>query len=186
MGKRALALVTDGMIDESAAIHPHAHVEDAVIGARTRVWQFASIIRAAMVGDDCTIASNAIVDGSLVGDRCIISHGAFIGPGMKIGNDVFIGPNVVFCNDYWPRTSKDGWFNMEDLVSAKVTVTEIMDGASIGAGAVLMPGIRIGRRAMIAAGAVVTYDVTENTLLRLDGTRKGNIHLNPPSRTWTV
>lgn len=154
----------------TAYIHEAATVENAAIGARSRVYQAASVIRQAVVGDDCTVASCAIVDGSRIGDRCIISHGAFIDPGMRIGNDVFIGPHVSLCNDIWPRVSKAGWFAMADLVSGEITVTLIADGASIGANAVLMPGLRIGERAMVAAGAVVTRNVPADFLCRRDGT----------------
>jgi UDP-2-acetamido-3-amino-2,3-dideoxy-glucuronate N-acetyltransferase len=162
---------TDYSIDESAQIHPAAHVdrESVTIGARTKVWQFASVIRGAAVGDDCSIASCAIVDGAELGDRCIVSHGAFIDPGMTIGNDVFIGPHVALCNDFWPRVSKDGWYDVRDLIDGKVIVTQICDGASIGANAVLMPGVRIGEHCMIAAGAVVTGDVPSGHLYGRDG-----------------
>lgn len=162
---------TDYMIDDSAQIHPAAEVdrETCVIGARTRVWQFASVIRQAAIGDDCSIASCAIVDGAELGDRVIVSHGAFIDPGMQIGNDVFIGPHVALCNDYWPRVSKAEWFNVDELVKRDIVVTLIKDGCSIGANAVLMPGVVIGEGAMIAAGAVVTGDVPAGHLYRRNG-----------------
>lgn len=151
-------------------LHPCAQVDrDCVIGAGSRVWQFASVIRKAKVGDDCSIASCAIVDGSTIGDRVIISHGAFIDPGIVIGNDVFIGPHVSMCNDFWPRVTKDGWFNVDDLVSGKIVVTRIDAGASIGANAVLLPGISIGKGAMIAAGAVVTRSVEAGYKFTRDG-----------------
>lgn len=159
------------MIDESARIDALARLDaDVVIGARTRVWQFASVIRGATIGDDCSIASCAIIDGSELGHRVIVSHGAFIDPGMAIGDDVFIGPHVCLCNDYWPRVTKEGWFVIQDLISGDVVVTRIADGASIGAGAIVMPGVSIGKRAMIAAGAVVTGDVPDCQLYRRDGT----------------
>jgi UDP-2-acetamido-3-amino-2,3-dideoxy-glucuronate N-acetyltransferase len=150
-------------------VHPSAHVDrDCVIGTRTRVWQFASVIRKARIGDDCSIATSSIVDGSRLGDRVIVSHGAFIDPGMEIGSDVFIGPHVCLCNDYWPRVTKEGWFDVDDLVSGKIVVTRIEDGASIGAGAILMPGVWIGNNAMIAAGAVVTGNVPDDNLYGRD------------------
>lgn len=154
---------------QSSFVHPCAQVDrDASIGARTRVWQFASVIRKAKIGDDCSIASCAIVDGSRLGDRVIVSHGAFIDPGMTIGNDVFVGPHVVFCNDYWPRVTKGGWFDPADLISGKINITRIEDGASIGAGVILMPGIVIGAGAMVAAGAVVSHDVEPGHLYKQD------------------
>lgn len=155
------------MIDPTAQVHPLAHVEGSSIGPRTKVWQFASVIRNSRVGADCKIASCAIVDASSIDAGSIVSHGAFIDPGMSIGRNVFIGPFVALCNDFWPRTSKEDYaFN--DILSGKVIVTVIEDGASIGAGAIVLPGIRIGAEAMIAAGAVVDRDVPANCVFRRD------------------
>lgn len=163
-------MAIDYVRDETAFIHPCAEVdEDVVIGAYTRVWQFASIIRGAMIGDECSIASCSIVDGAGLGHRVIVSHGAFIDPGIEIGNDVFIGPNVSLCNDAWPRVDKFG-FDMEKLISGEFITTRINDGASVGAGCVVLPGVNIGGCAMIAAGAVVTCDVPALHLYKRDGT----------------
>lgn len=162
----------------TALIHDLAHVENSRIGARTRVWQFASVIRNASIGEDCKIASNAIVDGSTIGDRTKISHCAFLDPGIRIGSDVFIGPGVKMCNDFWPRADTDGWFDIEDLIRGKIVVTIIEDGASIGANAVLMPGIRIGKGAMVAANATVYRDLAPNHLWRL----RGNVVEIDPAR----
>jgi UDP-2-acetamido-3-amino-2,3-dideoxy-glucuronate N-acetyltransferase len=154
---------------ETAEIHAQAECDhDTYIGAGTRVWQFASVIRGARIGEDCSIASCAIVDGGRLGDRVIISHGAFIDPGILIGSDVFVGPHVSMCNDGWPRASKEG-FRMDLLLSGELITTRIEDGASIGANAVLLAGVMIGRSAMIAAGAVVTRNVPPWHLFKRDG-----------------
>lgn len=155
-------------IHPSAFIHEAAHVSGAIIGARTKVWQFASVIRGTILGDDCVVASNVTLDGPKFGNRCIVSPGVDIGPGFIIGDDVFIGPNVVLCNDMWPRTHKDG-FDYEALRSGALVAVEVENGASIGANAVVMPGVRIGCRAMIAAGAAVTRSVPPETLYKRDG-----------------
>lgn len=155
---------------QSAFVHPCAQVDrDCEIGARSRVWQFASVIRNARIGVECSIATCSIVDGSSLGDRVIVSHGAFIDPGMKIGNDVFIGPNVALCNDAWPRVGKDGWFDPGALIRGDIVVTIIEDGASLGANVTVLPGIRIGAGAMIAAGAIVERDVLAAHLYKRDG-----------------
>jgi UDP-2-acetamido-3-amino-2,3-dideoxy-glucuronate N-acetyltransferase len=151
-------------------IHPQALVHsDTEIGSGTYIWQFASIIRGAKIGRDCSIASCAIVDGSRLGDRCIVSHGAFIDPGVEIGDEVFIGPNVTLCNDAWPRVEKSG-FDISALLSGEFVTTRIERGASLGAGVVVLPGVVIGARAMIAAGATVTADVPAGNLYKRDGT----------------
>jgi UDP-2-acetamido-3-amino-2,3-dideoxy-glucuronate N-acetyltransferase len=154
-------------IDPTARIHPLAHVENAHIGARTRVWQFASVIRGTVLGADCNVASCATLDGPVFGDRCIISQGVAMGPGFLFGSDIFVGPNVTICNDRWPTTSKQG-FDLTALQRGRWAVI-VMDGASIGANAVVLPGVTIGARAMIAAGAVVERNVPADYLLRRDG-----------------
>lgn len=151
-------------------IHPRATVGDDVkIGSGTRVWQNASVIRGAVLGQECRVAAGAIVDGSRLGDRCIVSHCAFIDPGMEIADDVFIGPFVAMCNDAWPRVEKEGWYDVADLVSGAVVVTKIGKGASIGAHATILPGMAIGEHAMIAAGAIVDKDVPAHHLFKRDG-----------------
>lgn len=152
----------------AAFVHRLAHVENSTIGARSRVWQFASVIRKSVIGEDCTIASGALVDCARVGERSIVSHGAAVEPGVAIGNDVFIGPGVVFCNDVWPRVSKEN-FDMAPLLGGKFVTTRVEEGASIGARAVILPGITIGAGAMIAAGRVVDKDVPPLMLLARDG-----------------
>jgi acetyltransferase-like isoleucine patch superfamily enzyme len=158
------------MIHITAMVHPRAEVdrETVSIGRLTRVWQFASVIRGAKIGAECSIASCATVDGARLGDRCIISHGAFIDPGIEIGDDVFVGPSVALCNDAWPRTSKDG-FDMKSLISGEFVTTRILAGASLGAGVIVLPGITVGVGAMIAAGAIVTRDVPAVCLWKRDG-----------------
>lgn len=157
-----------GLIDPSAQIHRLALVEDAQVGARTRVWQFASVIRGARLGSDCNVASGATLDGCWFGDRCIISQNVAMGPGFLIGDDVFIGPNVTICNDMWPVTNKTN-FDVEALRADFVAV-QIKSGASIGANAVVLPGVVIGANAVVAAGAVVPYNVPANMLFQRNGT----------------
>jgi len=150
-----------GSIHETALIHPKAEVHKTCkIGARTKIWQFASVIRGAVLGDDCTVASGACLDGSVVGHRSIIGHNVAMGPGFAIGNDCFIGPNSVLGNDNWPTTDKTG-FDVSRF-DGKQWAIIIEDGASIGACSVILPGVRLGRNCMIAAGSVVDKSVPEN------------------------
>lgn len=155
------------MIHSSAKIHRLALVENSEIGPRTRVWQFASVIRGTRLGADCNVASCATLDGPVFGNRCIISQGVAMGPGFLFGDDIFVGPNVTVCNDRWPRVSKDG-FDIGVFQRGDFTVV-VKDGATIGANAVVLPGVIIGKRAMIAAGAVVDKDVPDDHILRRDG-----------------
>lgn len=156
------------MIDPTAQIHALALVDpNATVGARTRIWQFASVIRGTVLGDDCNVASGATLDGPKFGDRCIICQGAALGPGFLLGDDCFVGPNVTFCNDRWPLTDKEG-FDISPFQAGFFTVL-VGHRVSIGANVVVLPGVLIGAGSMIAAGAVVERDVPEATLHRRDG-----------------
>ena len=161
-------------------VHPQANVDPVgkvTIGQRTRIWQFASVIRGTILGDDCNVAHGACLDGPWFGDRCIICHNVAMGPGFKIGDDVFIGPGVVFCNDMWPSTKKDfgqGW-SIEPFQQGQVTI-EVGSGAIIGANATILPGIRIGKGSVVAAGAVVAGNIPEGMLW----TREGSVRTIPP------
>jgi acetyltransferase-like isoleucine patch superfamily enzyme len=164
------------MIDPTAFIHPmacapfgsHPLHGEISIGARSKVWQFASVIRNASIGTDCVIANCAIVDASYLGDDVHVSPGAVIFPGAHVSNRVFIGPNVVLCNDFWPSVDKEGW-DYEALLTDRATSVLIHPDASIGANATIMPGVTIGDGAMIAAGAVVTKDIPRECLYGRDG-----------------
>lgn len=105
------------------------------------------------IGRDCKIGAFVEIGRSEIGDRCSIQSHVFIPQGMRIGNDVFIGPGVILCNDKHPPSKGLKW--------APVWV---MDGASIGAGSIIIPGVSIGKGARIAAGAIITKDVGEGEL----------------------
>jgi UDP-2-acetamido-3-amino-2,3-dideoxy-glucuronate N-acetyltransferase len=165
------------MIHCDAFVHPKAHVDtqSCTVGAGTKIWQFASVTRGTVLGDDCVVWPHVTLDGAIFGDRCKIASGVAMGPGFKIGNDVFIGPNVVLCNDRWPRATKEGFLehtlrpgNWKDSGQFAVIIE---DGVSIGAGAIILPGVRIGAYAMIGASAVVLNDVPPATLISYDGDR---------------
>lgn len=151
------------------SIHPTAIVDaDCEIGEGTIIRQFASITRGAKLGRDCRIGPGAAFDGSVMGDRCVILHNLAAGPGFLLGNDVFIGPNVTLCNDAWPRAGKDG-FDTSKFDGTRWAII-IDDGASVGAGAVILPGVHIGKGAMIPAGAVCAKDVPDGHILLSNGT----------------
>jgi len=139
--------------------------DDATIGAGTYVWHLAHVRNGAVVGDNCVVGGGAFIDaGVTVGDNCKIQNAAQIFAPAGIGNGVFIGPGVILTNDRSPRAvneagepkSATDW-NAEPVI--------VRDGASIGAGAVVVAGVTIGRWSMIAAGAVVTRDVLDHELV---------------------
>lgn len=136
-------------------IHISADVASDAIGRGTRIWQFVVVQAGARIGEDCNVCSHCFIENDvIVGDRVTIKSGVQLWDGLRVGDDVFIGPNATFTNDKHPRS--------RNIDFVKLT-TVIEQGASIGAGAVLLPGIRIGANAMVAAGAVVTRDVPANT-----------------------
>lgn len=140
------------MIDPTAVIHSKAEVAaDADVGPRTQVWQFAIILGGARVGADCNLNCHTFVEGGArIGDRVTLKSGVYVWDGVELADDVFCGPNATFTNDKQPRSRHR---------PAEFARTLVGKGASIGAGAVILPGITIGEGAVIGAGAVVTKDV---------------------------
>lgn len=131
--------------------HPQALVETDSVGSGTRVWAFAHLLPKAVVGKDCNICDHVFIENDVVvGDRVTIKCGVQLWDGIRIENDVFIGPNVTFTNDPAPRSKQ---------YLTKYAETTVRQGASIGANATILPGISIGKLAMVGAGAVVTHSV---------------------------
>lgn len=103
------------------------------------------------VGEGSLIHSHVwLGNGVRLGKRNKVQAFAFLPPGVTTGDDVFIGPRVTFTNDKNPPSNGKWWES-----------THVSDGAVIGAGAIILPGIRIGRNAVVGAGAVVTHDVAD-------------------------
>jgi UDP-2-acetamido-3-amino-2,3-dideoxy-glucuronate N-acetyltransferase len=137
--------------------HPSAIVETDRIGARTRIGAFTHILAGARIGEDCDLWDGVFVEGrAVVGNRVTVKGGVQLVNGVVLEDDVFVGPNVTFSNRRLPR-SGDG--------EKDILPTLVRRGASIGANATLLPGLTIGSRAMIGAGAVVTKDVPANAVV---------------------
>lgn len=138
-------------------IHPLSDVQSKAIGTGTRIWQFVVVLPNAKIGQDCNICSHCLIEGDVViGDRVTVKSGVQLWDGLRVGDDVFIGPNASFANDRFPRSKKAPEKFLQTLIEA---------GASIGAGATMLPGVTIGRNAMVAAGAVVTRSVPPNAIV---------------------
>lgn len=138
-------------------IHEKAICDSGDIGPGTRIWPFAHVLSGAKIGSDCNICESVFVENDvIVGDRVTIKCGVQLWDGVRLANDVFVGPNATFTNDRLPRSKK----YQDDI---QQTIVE--RGASIGANATILPGLRIGRSAMVAAGAVVTRDVPAHALV---------------------
>ena len=104
-----------------------------------------------------------IQKGVLVGRRCKISSHSFLCEGLVIEDEVFVGHGVMFTNDRYPRAAIEG--QMQTAEDWSVESTLVCSGASIGSGAVILCGVRIGEKALIGAGAVVTHDVAPNSVV---------------------
>jgi len=132
-------------------IHPKSDVSTCTIGEGTKVWQFVVIIEGATIGKDCNICAHTLIEGGVViGDRVTIKSGVFVWDGVTIKDDVFVGPGVTFTNDLYPRSKQ------HQVVFPKTIINQ---GASIGANATILAGIKVGEYAMIGAGSVVVKDV---------------------------
>ena len=138
---------------------------DAVLGDGTKIWNLAQVREHATLGSSCIVGRGAYIGaGVTIGDNCKIQNLALVYEPARIGDGVFIGPAVVFTNDQYPRAvSPDGELkSAADWTPVGVTVHE---GASIGARAVCVAPVTIGRWATVAAGAVVTKDVPDHALV---------------------
>jgi len=147
-------------------IHPTADVSpDARIGAGTRIWHEAQVREGAVVGADCIVAKGVYIDRDVViGDRVKVQNRASLYRGLTVEDNVYIGPLVSFSNDKYPRAvNPDGSPKSDD--DWELVPTLVREGASIGAGAVVLPGVTIGRWAMVGAGAVVTRDVPDHAIV---------------------
>jgi UDP-2-acetamido-3-amino-2,3-dideoxy-glucuronate N-acetyltransferase len=132
-------------------VHHLADVAESAIGEDTRIWQFVVILKGARIGAGCNICAQVLIEGDvIVGDRVTVKSGVQLWDGLRVEDDVFIGPNATFTNDKHPRSRQH---------PGSFPQTVVKTGASIGAGAVILPGVTIGEGAMVGAGAVVTRDV---------------------------
>lgn len=147
-------------------IHPSAEVDErATLGAGTVVWALAHVREDAVVGRECILSRGAYVGpGVQVGDRCKIKDNSLVYEPAVLEDGVFVGPAVVLTNDTFPRavTPTGELKTADDWEMVGVTVRE---GASIGARAVCVAPVTVGRWALVAAGAVVVDDVEDHALV---------------------
>jgi acetyltransferase-like isoleucine patch superfamily enzyme/dTDP-4-dehydrorhamnose 3,5-epimerase-like enzyme len=138
-------------------VHEKGICESTQVGAGTRIWAFAHVLPEARIGADCNICDGVFVEnGVTVGDRVTIKSGVQLWEGVELEDDVFVGPNATFTNDRFPRSRV--WVE-------EYPKTVVRSGASIGANATILPGIEVGRGAMVGAGAVVTRPVPPNAIV---------------------
>lgn len=149
-------------------VHPTAIVEEgACIGAGTRVWAYAHVLAGATVGRDCNIGDHCFIEGgAIVGDDVTIKNGVAVWCGVTLGDGVFVGPGVIFTNDRMPRSRRlpEACERYRDERWLERTVVRL--GTTLGAGAIVCPGVSLGVFSMVAAGAVVARTVPDHALVR--------------------
>lgn len=144
---------------EEYYVHPSSYVDEgAVIGEGTKVWHFCHVQRGAVIGRNCSLGQNVNVGpGVVIGDGVRIQNNVSIYEGVTLEDNVFCGPSCVFTNVNTPRAH----FPTHGVYAS----TRVCEGASLGANCTVVCGHKIGRNALIAAGAVVTRDVKDYALM---------------------
>ena len=138
-------------------IHPLSDVKSKNIGQKTKVWQYSVIFPQAVIGENCNICAHTMIENDVqIGNNVTIKSGVYVWDGITLEDNVFVGPSVTFTNDKTPRSKQ---------YPDEFLKTIVEQGASIGGNATILPGIRIGRNALVGAGAVVTKDVPENAIV---------------------
>jgi UDP-2-acetamido-3-amino-2,3-dideoxy-glucuronate N-acetyltransferase len=146
--------VPDGPVNDA----PHRLLADVDFGENVVVRAFTNLY-GCRLGDETRIGTFVeIQKGVVVGRRCKIQSHTFICEGVEIGDEVFVGHGVMFINDKYPRSTDDSG-RLLGTEGWELLPTTVEDRASIGTGAVVLGGIRIGGGALVGAGAVVTADV---------------------------
>jgi acetyltransferase-like isoleucine patch superfamily enzyme len=154
------------MAQKQPIIHPSAEVSpQATIGPGTRIWHQAQVRERASLGANCIVGKGAYIDFDVaIGSNVKIQNGVYVYHGVTVQDGVFLGPGVILTNDKLPRAiNPDG--TLKSDADWEVSATLIEHGASIGAGAIILPGVTVGEFALIGAGAVVTRDVPAHGLV---------------------
>ena len=128
------------------------------IGKGTKIWHFTHIMSDSVIGENCNLGQNVVVSPQVkLGKNVKVQNNISIYTGVICEDDVFLGPSMVFTNVFNPRSAV--------IRKDKYRETYVEKGASIGANATIICGIRIGKYAFIGAGAVVHKDVKPYSLI---------------------
>lgn len=148
------------------SVHPTADVSDqAEIGPGTRIWNQAQVREGAVIGRECILGKGVFVDLNVrIGDRCKLQNNVSVYRGFTVEDGVLLGPGAMLLNDKNPRAiNPDGTLKTD--ADWAVSVGYVGYGAAIGGGAVVLPGVKIGRWALVGSGAVVTRDVPDHGMV---------------------
>lgn len=139
--------------------HPTAVIDEGcTIGAGTKIWHFSHLMPGCVIGEHCNLGQNVVVSPEVVLGRNVkVQNNVSIYTGVVCEDDVFLGPSMVFTNVTNPRSA----INRRDQYAK----TLVKQGASIGANATIVCGHTIGKYAFVGAGAVITRDVPDYSLV---------------------
>ncbi len=141
-------------------VHPTADVSpEAVVGQGTHIWHQAQVRERVQIGAECIIGKGAYIDFEVaIGNRCKLQNGVYVYHGATLEDGVFLGPGVMLLNDKNPRAiNPDG--TLKSDADWQVSSVYIGQGVGIGGGAVILPGVTVGKWAIVGAGSVVTQDI---------------------------
>lgn len=147
-------------------VHPTAEVsERASIGEGASIWHQAQVREGATVGPGCIIGKGVYIGADVsLGANCKVQNYSCVYEGNTLEDGVFVGPEVVFTNDRYPRAiNPDG--SLKAASDWELEGTVVRYGAAIGSRSVILPGLTIGRWALVAAGSVVTKDVPDHAIV---------------------
>ncbi len=141
-------------------VHQSSYIDDKVkIGKGTRIWHFCHIQSGAEIGENCSMGQNVNISRNVkIGNGCKLQNNVSVYEGVEMEDFVFCGPSMVFTNDLTPRAKYP-------KCREEYKKTLVKTGATVGANATVVCGNTIGKWAMAAAGAVVTRDVKDHSLV---------------------
>jgi len=144
------------MIQATAQVNPSAKIGDKVM-----IWHWVQVREDAEIGEGTIISKGVYIDfGVKIGRNVKIQNNVSVYHGVTIEDGVFVGPHVCFTNDKHPRAiNPDGSLKSAD--DWEVSPILVRMGASLGANSTILPGVTVGRFAMVGSGAVVTRDVPD-------------------------
>lgn len=147
------------MMELNYFAHETAVIDDGCkIGSGTKIWHFSHIMTGSDIGENCNIGQNVVISpGVKLGRNVKVQNNVSIYTGVICADDVFLGPSMVFTNVINPRSA----INRKDQYGSTI----VEKGASIGANATIICGIKIGKYSFVGAGAVVTRDVKSYSLV---------------------
>jgi UDP-2-acetamido-3-amino-2,3-dideoxy-glucuronate N-acetyltransferase len=147
------------MADKNYFVHETAVVDDGCdVGEGTKIWHYSHVLKGSKIGKKCVIGQNGSIGPNVtIGNGCKIQNNVSVYTGVTLEDDVFCGPSMVFTNVLTPRAHIE---RKDEFLP-----THVGRGATIGANAVIICGNKIGKFAMVGAGAVVTKDVPDFALV---------------------